>query len=177
MLEQESPVKKLRPREGSSKKAKINLVKVAGEDLYHVDELSPAAEEVDEEDWAGEGDESEEDEVNGSECLRCDGEYEAEGEPEEWIDRVGAADEVEEKRPQKMQEGSAKGFSYLTTCNVHDWRKKPYHHKAGTTSKRWKRRSRLVAREYAFAEGRRDDVFQPATSGHVLKLLPTIFLQ
>ena len=52
MLEEESPVKKLRPSDESSKKAKIDLVKVAGEDLYHVDEeLSPAAEEVDEEDW------------------------------------------------------------------------------------------------------------------------------
>ena len=39
------------------------------------------------------------------------------------------------------------------------------------------RRSRLVAREYAFAEGKRDAIFSPATSGHVLKLLPTIFLQ
>ena len=28
-----------------------------------------------------------------------------------------------------------------------------------------------------FAEGKRDDIFSPATSGHVLKLLPTIFLQ
>ena len=29
----------------------------------------------------------------------------------------------------------------------------------------------------AFAEGKRDYIFSPATSGHVLKLLPTIFLQ
>ena len=41
----------MRPSEVSSKEAKINLVKVAGEDLYHVDEeISPVAEEVDEED-------------------------------------------------------------------------------------------------------------------------------
>jgi len=40
-----------------------------------------------------------------------------------------------------------------------------------------KRRSRLVAREFTFAEGKRDYIFSPATSGHVLKLLPTIFLQ
>ena len=89
---------------------------------------------------------------------------------------------MEEKRFQKMQalekpEGSAKGTSYLTTCNAHDWRKKPYQLGDGISVKRWKRRSRLVAREFAFAEGKRDDIFSPATSGHVLKLLPTIFLQ
>ena len=118
--------------------------------------------------------------MNGPECLCHDGEHEPEGDPEKWVDRV--ADEVEEKRLQKMQvlekpEGKAEGISYLTTGNVYDWRKKPDHHGDGTTTKRWKRRSRLVARELAFAEGKRDDVFTPATSGHVLKLLPTIFLQ
>ena len=63
LLEEESPMKKLRPAEDSSKKFKINsLVKVAGEDLHRVDEeLSPAAEEVDEGDWEEEGDEEEED--------------------------------------------------------------------------------------------------------------------
>ena len=60
---------------------------------------------------------------------------------------------------------------------MYDWRKKPYHYKDGATSKRWNRRPRLVAREIAFAQGKRDDVFSPATSGHVLKLLPTVFLQ
>ena len=60
---------------------------------------------------------------------------------------------------------------------MYDWRKKPYHHEDRTiTSKRWKR-TRLVAREFAFAEGKRDDIFSPATSGHVLKRLLTIFLQ
>ena len=34
LLEEESPMKKLRPSDGSSKKAKINMVKVGGEDLY-----------------------------------------------------------------------------------------------------------------------------------------------
>ena len=84
LLEKESPLKKLRPSSDSSKKAKSSLVKVAGEDLYHVDdELSPVAEEVDEEDWEEEGDEEEEDEVNGPEYLWRDGEHE----PEEGPDR------------------------------------------------------------------------------------------
>ena len=55
---EESPMKKFKSSEDSSKKVKINLVKVAGEDLCHVDEeLSPAAQEVDEEDWEEGGDE------------------------------------------------------------------------------------------------------------------------
>ena len=38
LLEEESPMKKLRPSDDSSKKAKTNMVKVGGEDLYRVDE-------------------------------------------------------------------------------------------------------------------------------------------
>ena len=107
-----------------------------------------------------------------------DGEHEPEGDPEEWVDRV--ADEVEEKRLQKMQvlekpAGSAKGICYLTTRSVYDWRKKPYQLGDCISVKRG-RRSRPVAREFVFVEGKRDDIFAPA-SGHVLKLLPTIFLQ
>ena len=50
-------------------------------------------------------------------------------------------------------EGRTKGISYLTTRNVYDWRKKPYQLGDCISVKRWKRRSRLVAREFAFAEG------------------------
>ena len=68
------------------------------------------------------------------------------------------ADEVEEKRLQKMQarEKPDGGVSSLTTRNAYDWRKKSCHHEDGATSKIWQRRSRLVAREFAFAEGKRD---------------------
>ena len=52
-----------------SNKAKINVVKVGGDDLYHVDELSPRAEGAGEEDWDDEEDESDLEEVNGPECL------------------------------------------------------------------------------------------------------------
>ena len=78
----------------------------------------------------------------------CDGDYEPEEDPEEWID--GVADEVEEKRLQKTRvleepEGSAKGTSCLTTRNVYGWREE--------TISAWgwyfrKRVSRLVAREF-----------------------------
>ena len=60
---------------------------------------------------------------------------------------------------------------------MYDWRKKPYQLGDGISVKRSKRRSGLVAREFPVTEGKRDDVFPPATSGHVLKLLPAIFLQ
>ena len=71
------------PSDGSSKKANINMVKVGGEDLYHVDEeLSPIAAEVGEEEWEEEeDDDSDLLETNGPECL---GNMEPEG-PEEWI--------------------------------------------------------------------------------------------
>ena len=52
-------------------------MKVAGEDLYHVDEeLSPVVEEVDEEGWEGEGDEKEEEDGGQSpdytQCVRLE---------------------------------------------------------------------------------------------------------
>ena len=65
----------------------------------------------------------------------------------------------------------------LTTRFVYDWRVKDYTQADGTTCKRWLRRSRCVAREYAFLE-KRDDTYSPATSTHILNLLPmTMFLQ
>ena len=59
---------------------------------------------------------------------------------------------------------------------MHDWRAKDFTLPSGETVKRWLRRSRLVAREYAFLE-RRDDCFSPATSCHVTNLLPLVYLQ
>ena len=156
-------MEKLRPSNDSSKNARINLVKVAGEDLCHVhEELNPVAEEVDEEDQVEEGDEPEEGEVKGPERLQRDGEHEPEEDREEWVDRV--ADEVEEQRLRKTQvlerpEGSTEGISFLATRNVYDCRKKPYHHEDGTTSKRWKRRPRLVERKMTFSHQRHQDMY------------------
>ena len=59
----------------------------------------------------------------------------------------------------------------LTTKFVHDWRVKDFTLQSGEVVKRWLRRSRLVAREYAFLE-RRDDCFRPATSCHVTICYP-----
>ena len=72
------------------------MVRVGGEDLYHVDEeLSLVAEKIDEEERGDEEDVLDLQEVDGSECLWRDGERESEGDLEEWINRV--ADEVKEK--------------------------------------------------------------------------------
>ena len=59
-------MKNRRPSDDSSQKAKINVVKVGGEGLCHVDEeLSPVAEEVGEEDW----DDDEDDDADLEETI------------------------------------------------------------------------------------------------------------
>ena len=80
-----------------------------------------------------------------------------------------------------MVEGS------LTTRFVYDWRLKSYrsyevkseNQEDGSASvssvKRWMRRSRFVARE--FATTKRDDVYSPATGCHCSNIIPIIFLQ
>ena len=67
------------------------------------------------------------------------------------------------------QDGTAGPF-------VYDWRLKTFVDGDGEERKRWLRRSRLVAREYAFLE-RRSDTYSPATSTHILNLLPLMYLQ
>ena len=67
--------------------------------------------------------------------------------------------------------------SWLTTYGkfVRDWRLKQFGDASGGEPTLL-RRSRLVAREYAFLE-RRQDVYSPASSTHVLNLLPLLWLQ
>eukprot|EP00435_Cladocopium_sp_Y103_P011431 s2868_g3.t1 len=102
--------------------------------------------------------------------------------PPSWIDQL--ADKVELHRLCKMgvlmpedqygEEVKAK----LTTRFVYDWRLKDYKgaNNDEPARKRWLRRSRCVAREYAFLE-RREDTFAPASSTNVLNLLPMLWLQ
>ena len=63
-----------------------------------------------------------------------------------------------------------------TSRFVYDWRLKERLMPDGTTAKCWLRRSRLVAREYSFWE-KRSDTYAPATSTHILNLLPMMYLQ
>ena len=64
------------------------------------------------------------------------------------------------------------GMQKLTTRMVRTWRVKRNKDKG---AKMFLRRSRLVAREYSFL-GARDDVYSPATSNHLVKLLPHLWL-
>ena len=98
------------------------------------------------------------------------------------IDRL--ADDVELERLCSMGvlvktsdfDGPGQVEEKLTTKFVYDWRLRGYTTADGQVYKRWLRRSRLVAREYAFLE-RRDDTYSPATSTHILNLLPLCYLQ
>ena len=98
--------------------------------------------------------------------------------PPAWVDRL--ADNVELQRLCNMgvlmKESDYKEpvHSKLTTRFVYDWRLKDYNDQPAV--KKWLRRSRCVAREYAFLE-RREDTFPPASSTHVLNLLPLLWLQ
>ena len=101
--------------------------------------------------------------------------------PDASIDRI--ADGVELSRLCGMNvlvEGNVDGVdassSTLTSRFVYDWRLKERVMPDGTTTKCWLRRSRLVAREYSFWE-KRSDTYAPATSTHLLNLLPMMYLQ
>ena len=61
----------------------------------------------------------------------------------------------------------------LSTRFVRTWREK--HDKDGKPI--WLRRSRLVAREFAWLQPDRDALFSPASSSIVSRLLPTMFLE
>ena len=62
----------------------------------------------------------------------------------------------------------------LTTKFVRDWRLKNDVNEKGETVKRWMRRSRYVARE--FASEKRLDTFSPATGAHTSNLIPLKYL-
>ena len=99
--------------------------------------------------------------------------------PEAWIDEL--ADRTEVNRLVEMVvlvladqfDGAVTGK--LTTKFVRDWRLKDYVNSNGDVVKRWMRRSRYVARE--FANVRRLDTFSPATGAHTSNLLPLKSLQ
>lgn len=97
---------------------------------------------------------------------------------EQWIDEL--ADRVEIERLVKMgvlvrkEDYSGHVTGKLITKFVRDWHLKDFE-KDGTCYKRWMRRSRYVARE--FAHEKRLDIFSPATGAHVANLLQLCYLQ
>ena len=104
-------------------------------------------------------------------------------EPPQWLDDL--AEETKLARLTNMgviqreadHDGVAEKSHQLNTKFVRDWRLKQFGDEAdGEPTFKWLRRSRLVAREYAFLE-KRQDVYSPASSTHVLNLLPLLWLQ
>ena len=171
-------------REGQSSSAsrammverKDERVHVAGEDLYqHLDEVVDVETLMIED-----GQEDVEDLKPGAipEELWSDHPLtQTPPQPSEEVD--GIARKVEEKRPMRMEviqklKPDEANLVVLTTRFVYDWRIKTYVEKNGTKRKRWLRRARLVARDYAV--GKRDDVYSPASGQHALRLLPVLVL-
>ena len=149
---------------------KIRTITVGDEVFYTLDE-ELEAEKDDDLDWDSV-------EVQIPEELWTDGtQDEKPKEPEAWIDSI--ADQVELNRLVSMEvikqaSDEDKDITRsVTTKFVRDWRWKEWKGE-GPPKNRWLRRSRLVAREYAV--DKRDDVFSPASSGHLLRLLPVLYL-
>lgn len=155
----------------------VRMIKIGDEEYYTIDE-----DEVIPEQWWSEDDALMDEEGSGDvpkELWRDFLGEEKPPSPDKWIDDL--ADEVELQRLLKMEvitmalEKDSGIKRMLTTKMVRDWRLKDYVEPSdGSSSKKWLRRSRLVAREYATTK--RDYVFSPASSSHLLRLLPVIYL-
>ena len=154
---------------------RVEKVCIGEETMYHLDEVFDM--EVIE---IEEGEETAEDLVPGAipEELWSDAPLtQTPPDPDREVDLL--ANKVEERRLMRMNvmEKLAPEEAHLdklTTRFVHDWRVKSYVQEDGKTRKRWLRRARLVAREYA--NDRCDEVYSPASGQHALRLLPALFL-
>eukprot|EP00435_Cladocopium_sp_Y103_P044674 s1582_g12.t1 len=162
---------------------RLSAVKVAYKEYFTMDDYSteldveePVEEEQD--DWAGEN----EVELTGvPEALWFDFPHDSTPvhEPDSWIEEL--ADQTEVKRLVAMgvlvpaAQFTKQISGKLTTKFVRDWRLKEYgKDESGNSIRRWMRRSRYVARE--FARERRLDTFSPATGSHTANLLPLKYL-
>ena len=88
------------------------------------------------------------------------------------------ADQLELQRLQKLQvlqnpETVPSNSKVLSTRFVRTWREK--HDDRGNAI--WLRRSRFVAREFAWLEPERESLFSPASGSIISRILPTIFLE
>ena len=144
---------------------RVERVHVGGEDLCHLDEM------VDVETlMIDEGQEDIEDLGPGAlpEELWSDHPLtNTPPQPSAEVDEI--ARKVEEKRLMRMEvieklTPHEANLDALTTRFVYDWRIKTYVDEDGTQRKRWLRRARLVARDYALHK--RDDVYSPASGQH-----------
>ena len=97
--------------------------------------------------------------------------------PDPLVDRI--ADSLEEKRLKSMGvlenlKEDEWDLEILTTRFVFDWRIKEKKMPKGNKMRKWRRRARLVAREYA--NSKRDDVHSPASGCHSHRLLLVLYL-
>ena len=92
------------------------------------------------------------------------------------------AQEATEQVP--FEDAEQEVYKWLTTKLVKDWRfreatgfeaEDKADSKPKQTKRCWQRRARLVAREYK-TEGKREDIFSPATSPGITKLVPMVAL-
>ena len=161
---------------------RLSAVKIEYKEYFTMDDYSTDLDvenglEEEQDDWIGE----DEIQLTGiPEQLWAD--FPVESTPTEppaaWIDEL--ADQTEVKRLVEMGvlvvanqfDGAVTGS--LSTKFVRDWRLKDYVDSNGGVVKRWMRRSRYVARE--FANVRRWDTFSPATGAHTSNLLPLKYL-
>ena len=176
-LKPEDPKRARIQRIAAESSAKINSVQFGGSEFHTMDKYDDDLdlEKPDEtlELWAGE-DDLQFNDVPEDLWSNFNMEQQPE-EPPAWVDVL--ANELEISRLTSMgvlikeELYAEKVTDSLTTKFVHDWRAKDFTLQSGEVVKRWLRRSRLVAREYAFLE-RRDDCFRPATSCHVTICYP-----
>ena len=149
---------------------RVEKVCIGGDTMYHLDEIVDVEEGEEEVENLGPGSMPEE--------LRSDAPLTRTPADPDWeVDLL--ANKVEEQRLMRMNvmeklTPEDAHLDKLTTRFVHDWRIKPYVQPDGKTRKRWLRRARLVAREYA--NDRCDEVYSPASGQHSLRLLPALFL-
>ena len=98
--------------------------------------------------------------------------------PEELTRLDGLADQLELQRLQKLHvlkdpSTVPVGSKVLSTRFVRTWREK--HNAQGQPV--WLRRSRFVAREFAWLEPERESLFSPASGSIISRILPTVFLE
>ena len=158
-----------------AKRPRLNVNTVSGEVYHHVDESIEFeyGEEVDTLDWG----DDEELEGEGDMVDQLWFPY-SETEPDVTAERLAELDEiadnVEVQRLLKMgvllEPSTYSGplASTLSAKFVRSWRKKQV-----DGEPKWLRRSRLVAREFAFLETRQD-TFAPASSATCVRLLPAL---
>lgn len=159
--------------------AAIRMVKVSAQEEFHTMDDYNTHLQLDDQDevdiWAGE------ENVSTSHMpAKLWSNHDVSQQPPERDPEVDQlADDVEMKRPLEMGvpvracDYGKKVTEKLTTKCVYDWRLRDNVESDGSVTKCWFGRSRLVAREYAFLQ-KRADTYSPASSTHILNLLPLI---